>query len=73
MKPYDRLFINFILLPRVILYLYTYSINIQQYDFISAEWLMTCSIDRPNEGDCFRRMFEGMFPYLAKGILHTYN
>lgn len=39
------------------------------YYFLSipADWLLTCSRDKPNENGCFRNMFEGMFPMLAKG------
>lgn len=32
------------------------------------EWLQQCSKDNPNKDDCFRQMFEGMFPQLATGI-----
>lgn len=34
----------------------------------AADWLETCQKDRPNEDECFRNMFQGMFPYLAEGI-----
>lgn len=33
----------------------------------AAEWLRECSKSNPNEDDCFRQLFEGMFPMLAKG------
>lgn len=40
--------------------------------FIStADWLRQCSKDNPNEDDCFKQMFEGMFPMLAKGKNET--
>uniref|UniRef100_A0AAG5CXW9 Haemolymph juvenile hormone binding protein n=1 Tax=Anopheles atroparvus TaxID=41427 RepID=A0AAG5CXW9_ANOAO len=32
------------------------------------EWLRVCRRANPNEDDCFRKMFEGTFPYIAKGI-----
>ncbi|XP_058062405.1 uncharacterized protein LOC131212527 [Anopheles bellator] len=32
------------------------------------EWLRECRRQNPNEDDCFKRMFEGTFPYIAKGI-----
>ncbi|XP_052863365.1 uncharacterized protein LOC128270003 [Anopheles cruzii] len=32
------------------------------------EWLRQCHRKNPNEDDCFKRMFEGTFPYIAKGI-----
>uniref|UniRef100_A0A182RPV7 Uncharacterized protein n=2 Tax=Anopheles funestus TaxID=62324 RepID=A0A182RPV7_ANOFN len=32
------------------------------------EWLRTCKRANPNEDDCFKKMFEGTFPYIAKGI-----
>lgn len=36
--------------------------------FLTADWLRQCSKTNPIEDDCFRKMFEGMFPMLAKGI-----
>lgn len=39
----------------------------------TAEWLQQCSKENPNEGDCFRQMFEGMFPMLAKGKVYIFN
>ncbi|XP_049535234.1 protein takeout-like [Anopheles darlingi] len=32
------------------------------------EWLRQCRRANPNEDDCFKKMFEGTFPYIAKGI-----
>nr|XP_049462885.1 uncharacterized protein LOC120951728 [Anopheles coluzzii] len=32
------------------------------------EWLRVCKRANPNEDDCFKKMFEGTFPYIAKGI-----
>ncbi|XP_053672331.1 uncharacterized protein LOC128722676 [Anopheles nili] len=32
------------------------------------EWLRVCKRANPNEDDCFRKLFEGTFPYIAKGI-----
>lgn len=32
------------------------------------EWLKTCKRSDPNENQCFKHLFEGMFPSLAKGI-----
>ncbi|KFB37439.1 AGAP001982-PA-like protein [Anopheles sinensis] len=32
------------------------------------EWLRVCRRANPNEDDCFRKMFEGTFPYIANGI-----
>lgn len=39
----------------------------------AAEWLRQCSKENPNEDDCFRQMFEGMFPMLAKGKNYLNN
>lgn len=39
------------------------------YLFISAaSWLKVCSHENPNENSCFKEMFQGIFPYIAKGI-----
>ncbi|XP_055633724.1 uncharacterized protein LOC129774053 [Toxorhynchites rutilus septentrionalis] len=32
------------------------------------DWLRVCRRENPNEDDCFRKMFVGTFPYIAKGI-----
>jgi len=32
------------------------------------DWLLVCSRESPNQENCFKRMFESTFPYLAKGI-----
>ncbi|XP_055607967.1 protein takeout-like [Uranotaenia lowii] len=32
------------------------------------EWLRVCRRENPNEDNCFKKMFEGTFPYIAKGI-----
>ncbi|XP_058453040.1 protein takeout-like [Malaya genurostris] len=32
------------------------------------DWLRVCRRDNPNEDNCFKRMFEETFPYIAKGI-----
>nr|XP_029727964.1 protein takeout-like [Aedes albopictus]XP_029728254.1 protein takeout-like [Aedes albopictus] len=32
------------------------------------DWLRVCRRDNPNEDDCFKKMFEETFPYIAKGI-----
>jgi hypothetical protein len=44
--------------------------SFNDYNFISfpANWLKICSRDNPNENDCFKEMFQGIFPYIAKGI-----
>ncbi|XP_059610137.1 protein takeout [Phlebotomus argentipes] len=32
------------------------------------DWLLTCPRENPNQDGCFKKMFEGMFTRLAKGI-----
>ncbi|XP_053667281.1 uncharacterized protein LOC128716383 [Anopheles marshallii] len=41
--------------------------DVPQYQ-AKPEWLRVCKRANPNEDDCFKKMFEGTFPYIAKGI-----
>lgn len=43
------------------------NLRISLFYFFLAEWLRQCKQSNPTENDCFREMFEGMFPMLARG------
>jgi len=34
----------------------------------AASWLKVCNRTDPNQDDCFKGMFEGVFPLIAKGV-----
>lgn len=38
------------------------------FNFFLADWLLTCNRANPNMDNCFQRLFEHTFPYLAKGV-----